>query len=63
MAKITCPVCKKALFLLPTMRVGSQLGCVNCDNVLQITSRNPDKLEAVPETATLNPDSKPESYA
>ena len=60
---IRCPNCKKKLLLSPTMRVGSQVGCVNCDNVLVVTSRNPDKVEVVPESATLNADSKPESYA
>ena len=61
--KLVCPACKKALFLSPTMRVGTQVGCVNCNNVLRITQRNPDKLEVVPESATLNANSKPESYA
>ena len=63
MAKLLCPACKKALKLSPVMRVGAQVGCVNCDNVLKIVSRNPDKVEVVSEAETLNSDSKPESYA
>ena len=61
--KLLCPACKKALFLSPTMLVGTLVACVNCDSVLRITRRDPDQLEAVPQTATLNADSKPESYA
>ncbi len=60
---IRCPVCKKKLMLSPTMQVGSQLGCVNCGSVLEVVRRNPDELKAVPQSATHNPDSKPESYA
>ncbi|KPL85317.1 hypothetical protein [Herpetosiphon geysericola] len=63
MAKLLCPACKKALKLSPVMRVGAQVGCVNCDNVLKVVSRNPDKIEVVAESATHNADSKPESYA
>ncbi len=63
MAKLLCPACKKALKLSPVMRVGAQVGCVNCDNVLKIVSRNPDKVEVIAASATLNADSKPESYA
>lgn len=63
MAALRCPVCKKKLWLSPTMRVGTLVGCVNCDNSLRITNRDPDKLEAVAQSATHNADSKPESYA
>lgn len=45
------------------MRVGSLIGCVNCDTTLQVVRRNPDQIEAVPQSATHNADSKPESYA
>jgi hypothetical protein len=45
------------------MRVGSLIGCVNCDNSLRVVSRAPDQIEVVPQTATHNADSKPESYA
>jgi hypothetical protein len=45
------------------MRVGTLIGCVNCDNTLRVVSRAPDRIEAVPQAATHNADSKPESYA
>ena len=60
---VKCPVCGKKLFLSPTMREGTYVGCVNCDSVLAVVGRSPDRLEPVPETATLNANSKPESYA
>ena len=60
---LRCPVCKKKLMLSPTMRVGTLIGCVNCDNTLRVVSRAPDRIEAVPQAATHNADSKPESYA
>ncbi len=60
---LRCPVCKKKLMLSPTMRVGSLIGCVNCDTTLQVVRRSPDQIEAVPQSATHNADSKPESYA
>lgn len=60
---VRCPKCNKKLMLQPLMGVGSQVGCVNCDSVLVVTGRNPDAVQVVPESATLNPESKPESYA
>lgn len=60
---ISCPVCKQKLMLTFTMLVGSLVVCPQCDTDLRITSRNPDRVEAVPEEETLNADGKPESYA
>jgi uncharacterized protein YbaR (Trm112 family) len=60
---LRCPVCKKKLWLNPTMRVGTLVGCVNCDTSLRVTNRNPDRLEPIKQTETLTADSKPESYA
>lgn len=60
---ISCPVCKQKLMLTYTMLVGSMVVCPQCDTDLRITSRNPDRVEAVPEAETLNAEGKPESYA
>lgn len=60
---ISCPVCKQKLMLTFTMLVGSLVVCPQCDTDLRITSRNPDRVEAVPEEETLNAEGKPESYA
>ena len=58
-----CPVCGKKLMLNDTMRIGTFVGCVNCDNVLVVISKNPHKLNVVDKKETLNANSKPESYA
>lgn len=60
---IACPVCKQKLMLTYTMLVGSLVVCPQCDTDLRITNRNPDRVEAVPESETLNAEGKPESYA
>ena len=60
---IACPVCQQKLMLTYTMLVGSLVVCPKCDTDLRITNRNPDRLEAVPESETLNAEGKPESYA
>lgn len=60
---IACPVCKQKLMLNFTMLVGSLVVCPKCGTDLRIVSRDPDRLEAVPEEETLNAEGKPESYA
>jgi alpha-aminoadipate/glutamate carrier protein LysW len=60
---ISCPVCKQKLMLTFTMLVGSLVVCPQCDTDLRIVSRDPDRVEAVPEEETLNAEGKPESYA
>jgi hypothetical protein len=44
--------------------VGSEMVCANkkCDSTLRIESRRPLRVKLVPYTATLDPDSRPESY-
>lgn len=46
---IACPVCKQKLMLNFTMLVGSLVVCPKCGTDLRIVSRDPDRLEAVPE--------------
>jgi lysine biosynthesis protein LysW len=60
---VACPVCKQKLMLNFTMLAGSLVVCPQCDTDLRITSRDPDRVEAVPEEETLNAEGKPESYA
>ncbi len=60
---VACPVCQQKLRLNFTMLVGSIVVCPKCGTDLRITSRDPDSLEAVPESETLNAEGKPESYA
>ncbi len=60
---VGCPVCQQKLRLNFTMLVGSIVVCPKCGTDLRITSRDPDSLEAVPESETLNAEGKPESYA
>ena len=58
-----CPVCSQKLQFTFTMLKGSLVVCPKCDTDLRILSREPDKVEAVPESETLNAEGKPESYA
>lgn len=60
---LACPVCGQKLRLSFTMLVGSIVVCPKCETDLRITSRNPDQIEAVPESETRNAEGKPESYA
>jgi lysine biosynthesis protein LysW len=60
---IKCPVCEQKLMLTFTMLPGSLVVCPRCDTDLRIVSRDPDRVEAVPEAETRNAEGKPESYA
>jgi len=46
-----------------TMLRDSVVVCPKCGADLRVLSRNPDKVELLPPNATLNANSKPESYA
>jgi len=59
---VTCPVCKQKLLLQDYVTVGSEVVCNNCETALRIVQRHPLRVEQVPYKATLNSDSRPESY-
>ncbi len=61
---VTCPVCKQKLLIQDYVTVGSEMVCANknCESTLRIESRRPLRVKLVPYTATLDPDSRPESY-
>ena len=59
---VTCPVCKQRLMIQDYVTVGSEMVCNNCESTLRIDSRRPLRIALVPYTATLDSDSRPESY-
>ena len=59
---VTCPVCKQRLLIQDYVTVGSEMVCNNCESTLRIEQRRPLKIALVPYTATLDSDSRPESY-
>jgi uncharacterized CHY-type Zn-finger protein len=59
---VTCPVCKQKLLIQDYVTLGSEMVCNNCESVLRIESRRPLRVKLIPYAATLNPDSRPESY-
>jgi alpha-aminoadipate/glutamate carrier protein LysW len=59
---VICPVCKQKLMIQDYVTVGSEMVCNNCESALRIDSRRPLRVTLVPYTATLDPDSRPESY-
>lgn len=60
---IVCPACKQQkLMVQDYIIVGSEMVCNKCEATLRVTQREPLRVEVVPYTATLNPDSRPESY-
>jgi hypothetical protein len=59
---VTCPVCKQKLLIQDYVTLGSEMVCNNCESVLQIESRRPLRVKLIPYAATLNSDSRPESY-
>jgi hypothetical protein len=42
--------------------IGSEMVCNNCESTLRIESRRPLRVKLIPYAATLDPDSRPESY-
>ena len=61
---VTCPVCKQKLLIQDYVTIGSEMVCsnINCESALRIESRRPLRVKLIPYGATLNPDSRPESY-
>jgi lysine biosynthesis protein LysW len=60
---IACPRCKQKLMLTSTMLRDAVVVCPQCGSDLRVLSRNPDKVEVLAPEATLDANSKPESYA
>jgi lysine biosynthesis protein LysW len=60
---LACPRCKQKLMLTFTMLRDAVVVCPKCGSDLRVLSRDPDKVELLPPEATLNANSKPESYA
>lgn len=61
---IRCPVCKQKLALQPYIAPGALVVCANvaCGANLRVVSRQPARVEQVPESATYSADYRPESY-
>ena len=59
---VACPVCKQKLLLQDYVTIGREMVCNNCESALRVESRRPLRVKLVPYAATLNPDSRPESY-
>jgi uncharacterized protein YbaR (Trm112 family) len=59
---VTCPVCKQKLMIQDYVTIGSEMVCNNCESALRIDSRRPLRVTLVPYAATLDQDSRPESY-
>ena len=60
---IACPRCKQKLMLTSTMLRDAVVVCPQCGSDLRVLSRHPDKVEVLAPEATLDANSKPESYA
>lgn len=61
---VSCPTCTQKLALPAYFIVGTRIVCANanCDTTLRVVSREPARVEVVPEADQLNADSAPESY-
>lgn len=61
---VHCPICKQKLALQAYVAPETLVVCANvaCGSSLRVVSREPLKVELVPESATYSADYRPESY-
>ncbi|MBX0326508.1 hypothetical protein K2Z83_02215 [Oscillochloris sp. ZM17-4] len=61
---VRCPVCKQKLGLQSYVAPGALLVCANitCGADLRVVSRNPARVDLVPQSETYSAEYRPESY-